>query len=181
MGVAVGLALALWVVPAITRWWTEPTSEMPANTRSASPRFDFYDMLPMGEELVEERPAPAPQQPGAASTEAAAAQPSNGLGPEPSSGGSADFGTEPPAPGTVQAPGMYVLQLGAFTRREQAEALKARLALVGMNARIQSAILDRQTYYRVRIGPTSDLEQLNADRARLREHRFDSYLLRLVQ
>ena len=76
---------------------------------------------------------------------------------------------------------MYVLQMGAFVRQTEAESLKARLALVGMTARIQPVMVDRQTYYRVRIGPTDDLAQLNADRARLQQHRFDSILLKLVQ
>ena len=144
-------------------------------------------MLPMGEELVEETTA-ATRQPAATSTDTAAepltdagAEPSSGAVSEPSAAGPPEPETGPPAPTAVETPGMYVLQLGAFTRQEQAESLKARLALVGMKARIQPVRLDRQMWYRVRIGPTTDLQQLNADRARLQEHRFNSQLIRLVQ
>ena len=186
-GIAVGLVLALWVYPTAKQWWTEPSSGAPANDSYTSPEFGFYDMLPMGEELVEETTA-ATRQPAATSTDTAAepltdagAEPSSGAVSEPSAAGPPEPETGPPAPTAVETPGMYVLQLGAFTRQEQAESLKARLALVGLNARIQPVRLDRQMWYRVRIGPTTDLQQLNADRARLQEHRFNSQLIRLVQ
>ncbi len=197
-GLVLGIFLALWVYPMLARWWTEPPDILATNP-SSSPRFDFYDILERGEEVVEDtRAAPAQgaaqpvaetaaQQPGQAAAEplaetaAATPQPSDGAA-QPSSGSSSV--REPPprtAPAPVAAPGMYVLQLGAFTRQREAESHKARLALIGMNARIQTVRVDRQTYYRVRVGPTSDLDQLNADRARLQEHRFDSILLKLVQ
>ena len=188
-GLALGLALALWVYPTLARWWTEPLPDVLATNPSASPRFDFYDILERGEEVVEDiRSAPdqaATQQPGEAITQEPGdpvAQPSaDSVSQPPTAESSAPEPQPQAAPKPVAAPGMYVLQLGAFTRNREAESLKARLALVGMNARIQPVRVDRQTYYRVRIGPTSDLEQLNADRARLQEHRFDSILLKLVQ
>ncbi|MCY4165221.1 MAG: SPOR domain-containing protein [Gammaproteobacteria bacterium] len=194
VGLVLGMVLAFWVYPMLARWWTEPPDILATNP-SSSPRFDFYDILERGEEVVEEtRAAPAQeaaqpvaeaaaQQPGQAAAEplagmaTATPQPSDGAA-QPSSSSSS---VREPQPRAVAAPGMYVLQLGAFTRQREAESLKARLALVGMNARIQPVRVDRQTYYRVRVGPTSDLDQLNADRARLQEHRFDSILLKLVQ
>ncbi len=186
-GIAVGLVLALWVYPIVTQWWTEPSSVPAANDTYTSPEFDFYTRLPLGEELVEETTA-ATRQPAATSTRTsteplteAGAEPSSSAISELSTAGPPEPETGPPAPTAVETPGMYVLQLGAFTRQEQAESLKARLALVGMNARIQPVRLDRQMWYRVRIGPTTDLQQLNADRARLQEHRFNSQLIRLVQ
>lgn len=188
-GIALGLVLGVWVYPMLTEWWSQPSSGTPADNPSSSPTFDFYDILERGEEVVEEtlasRPMaggePASREPAteAADSEAApetviaAAESSVSPVPVPEPG--------PPAPSPVDTPGMYVLQMGAFTRQTEAESLKARLALVGMTARIQPVMVDRQTYYRVRIGPTDDLAQLNADRARLQQHRFDSYLLKLVQ
>lgn len=198
-GLGLGLVLALWVYPRIARWWTEPLPDALATNPSSSPRFDFYDILERGEEVVEDaRPGPAQaaaqpvieaaaQQPEQAAAEqraeAATATPQSAEGAaRPSS--VAPGAREPKpraAPTPVATPGMYVLQLGAFTLSKEAEALKARLALVGMNARIQPVRVGRQTYYRVRVGPTSDLSQLNADRARLQKHSFDSILLKLVQ
>lgn len=188
-GIVLGLVLGVWVYPMLTDWWSQPSSGTPANSPSSSPTFDFYDILERGEEVVEETLASRPEASGetvseetpaeAADSEAApesmvaATEPAASAVPVPEAG--------PPAPNPVDTPGMYVLQMGAFIRQTEAESLKARLALVGMNARIQPVMVDRQTYYRVRIGPTDDLAQLNADRARLQQHRFDSILLKLVQ
>lgn len=188
-GVVLGLVLALWVYPMLTEWWSQPSSGTPADNPSSAPTFDFYDILERGEEVVEETLASRPAA-GESATAAPAAEPTASeavpetvatSAPEPSALPVADSEPGPPAPSPVDTPGMYVLQMGAFTRQTEAESLKARLALVGMTARIQPVMVDRQTYYRVRIGPTDDLAQLNTDRARLQQHRFDSILLKLVQ
>ena len=194
LGIALGLVLALWIFPMVGEWWSGPPSGVPANGPSSSPEFEFYGILERGEEVVEETPAPPPLQ-AAESPSEAVSEPEGEPAPQDASesvaesssgaGGEFSLGTRPadgpPAPAAVQAPGWYVLQIGSFTRLEAAESLKARLALVGMNARIQPVRINRETWYRVRIGPTDDLEQLNADRARLQEHRFGSQLVKLVE
>lgn len=194
IGVVLGLVLALWVFPLIGEWWSQPPSGLTANGPSISPEFDFYKVLPRNEEVVEEIPAPTPalaadtgaetvpatedQTAGRAATGAETVS-SPGDVREVSAAASPPAG--PPAPAAVQSPGWYVLQIGSFTRKEAAESLKARLALIGMNARIHTVRINRETWYRVRIGPTDDLEQLNADRARLQEHRFGYQRVRLVE
>jgi len=189
-GIVLGLVLGLWGYPTVTDWWSQPSSGAPADNPSSSPTFDFYTMLERGEEIVEETLASRPEPSGEpAAAEPADAAPASGSAPETVASAAAKSGAAqvpdtqplPPAPSPVDTPGMYVLQMGAFVRETEAESLKARLALVGMTARIQPVMVDRQTYYRVRIGPTDDLAQLNADRARLQQHRFDSILLKLVQ
>lgn len=187
-GIVLGLVLGLWGYPTVTEWWSQPSSGTPADNPSSSPTFDFYDILERGEEVVEEtlafRPGPA-GEPAADETDTGASESAPetvaSTPTEPAAAQDTDTEPPPPAPNPVDTPGMYVLQMGAFVRQTEAESLKARLALVGMNARIQPVMVDRQTYYRVRIGPTDDLAQLNADRARLQQHRFDSILLKLVQ
>ena len=189
-GIVLGLVLGLWVYPTLTEWWSQPSSGTPTDHPSSSPTFDFYDILEHGEEVVEETLASGREAAGKpAAAETATGAPATGAVPE--TGASAASGSaasrvpdtepQPTTPSPVDTPGMYVLQMGAFIRQTEAESLKARLALVGMTARIQPVMVDRQTYYRVRIGPTDDLAQLNADRARLQQHRFDSILLKLVQ
>jgi len=194
-GTVLGLALGLWGYPTLTEWWSQPSSGTPADNPSASPTFDFYDILERGEQVVEETLASRPEPAGEpAAGEPAAGEPATGTSAsdsvpetvastatEPAAAQVPDTEPPPPGPSPVDTPGMYVLQMGAFVRETEAESLKARLALVGMTARIQPVMVDRQTYYRVRIGPTDDLAQLNADRARLQQHRFDFYLLKLSQ
>lgn len=56
----------------------------------------------------------------------------------------------------------YLLQAGAFQASGQAEELKARIALLGLGARVESAQIDGKTIYRVRMGPygtASDLAE----------------------
>ncbi|HEY0659745.1 MAG TPA: SPOR domain-containing protein [Lysobacter sp.] len=47
----------------------------------------------------------------------------------------------------------YLLQAGAFQASGQAEELKARIALLGLGARVESAAINGKTVYRVRMGP----------------------------
>lgn len=67
------------------------------------------------------------------------------------------------------APGRYVLQAGSFSAAAEAEAMRANLALLGVESWTQSVTIDAVEYHRVRIGPTDDLEWLNGVRNRLWE------------
>ena len=56
----------------------------------------------------------------------------------------------------------YLLQAGAFQASGQAEELKAKIAMLGLGARVESAQIKGQTVYRVRMGPygtASDLAE----------------------
>jgi cell division protein FtsN len=62
----------------------------------------------------------------------------------------------------------YMLQAGSFRNMEQADRLKAKLALQGIVATIQTVyIRDGETWHRVRVGPITDIETLNQTRKRL--------------
>jgi len=47
----------------------------------------------------------------------------------------------------------YLLQAGAFQASGQAEEMKARIAMLGLSARVESAAINGSTVYRVRMGP----------------------------
>ena len=83
------------------------------------------------------------------------------------------------APKAIEAPGTYVLQAGSFTAYEDADRRRAQLALHGMNSGIQKVSIDENTYHRVRIGPTQDLDELNMQRSRLRAAKIDVLIIRL--
>ena len=79
----------------------------------------------------------------------------------------------------VEEKGTYVLQAGSFRSPEQADSLRARLTLLGLDASIQTVTVGQnETWHRVRAGPYDNLELLNKARIRLREHRIDTILLR---
>ncbi len=82
-------------------------------------------------------------------------------------------------PSAVQIPGIYVLQAGSFTTYEDADRRRVQLALQGIESNIQRVSIDDKTYHRVRIGPTSDLDELNMLRSRLRAAQIDVLRIRL--
>lgn len=62
----------------------------------------------------------------------------------------------------------YILQAAAFASSDDADRLKARLVLNGLEPHIEKiAVPDKGTYYRVRLGPYSKVEDLDAANAKL--------------
>lgn len=82
-------------------------------------------------------------------------------------------------PQAVLEPGLYVLQAGSFSAFADAERRRAELGLQGIESQIQRVTIDDRTYHRVRIGPTSDLDELNMLRSRLRAAQIDVLRIRL--
>jgi len=62
----------------------------------------------------------------------------------------------------------YILQAGSFGNHEDADRLKAKLALSGLEAKIEKVVIDgKGAYYRVRLGPYASVEALDSASARL--------------
>jgi cell division protein FtsN len=80
----------------------------------------------------------------------------------------------------VEQPGTYLLQAGSFRSRQQADQLRARLALLGLETSVQAVTVDNgQNWHRVRVGPFSNLQELNDARALLKTNGVDAILIRL--
>ncbi|HET6724816.1 MAG TPA: SPOR domain-containing protein [Gammaproteobacteria bacterium] len=80
----------------------------------------------------------------------------------------------------VETPGAYVLQVASFRDYKDADAMKARLALLGLEAHIQQVeIGDGEEWNRVRIGPISDLARLNKTRKTLAAHQIEPLLIQV--
>jgi cell division protein FtsN len=81
----------------------------------------------------------------------------------------------------VQQPGTYLLQAGSFRSQDQADQLRARLALLGVETTVQTVKVNtRETWHRVRVGPFSNLEELNEARSMLKTNGIDAILIRLT-
>ncbi len=85
---------------------------------------------------------------------------------------------EGPTPAPVEKPGSYILQAGSFRQFAEADRMKASLALLGVQARIQTVQVNDDTWHRVRIGPYADLGELNDIRDRLRDNQVDTILVK---
>lgn len=74
----------------------------------------------------------------------------------------------------------YILQTGSFRTFDEADGFKANLALIGVEAGIQTVTIDGEnTWYRVRIGPYTDLNRLKQVRMRLKQNNIDYIVLKI--
>jgi cell division septation protein DedD len=126
-----------WVGAQPDRLPQGPVSEKPTAEvpPPPKPRFDFYDLLPKMEVVVPDEELDAP--------------------PVPS----------PVSPAESSGPSRYLVQVGSFRAAEDADRLKAQLALLGFEARVVPARIDnRQMRYRVRLGPHVGKDAVNTVR-----------------
>jgi len=84
----------------------------------------------------------------------------------------------PTAP-AVERAGSYVLQVGSYRKFEEADRVRAQLALQGIESKVQRVSVDNDTWHRVRVGPVTDLRELNRVRDRLREAEMDVLVIRV--
>jgi cell division protein FtsN len=82
-------------------------------------------------------------------------------------------------PQAVVEPGLYILQAGSFSTPADADRRRAQLALQGIDSHIQRVKVNEKNYYRVNIGPTDDLDELNLWRSQLRVAKIDVLRIRL--
>ena len=69
--------------------------------------------------------------------------------------------------------GQSILQVGSFKSAEEADSLKAKLAFLGLQARIKSAVVNDQTWHRVELGPFASETKLSRAKNLLIENRID--------
>ena len=73
----------------------------------------------------------------------------------------------------------YLLQAGSFRSHEDAESMRATLALVGLPAQIHTVELDEgEEWHRVRVGPFEDGERLEEARMRMEDNDIQPMMLR---
>ncbi|WP_232297916.1 SPOR domain-containing protein [Nitrosospira sp. NpAV] len=74
----------------------------------------------------------------------------------------------------------YFLQTGSFQNSDDADNLKAKLAMLGVEAAVQSADLsEKGVWHRVRVGPFTSITDLNQVRASLQQNGVPSSLIKV--
>jgi len=129
-----------------------------APPKTERPRFEFYQILPGEKEAAgrEAKAAVAPRPPSAAGSRTGTP-----ITPKPFSGE------------------VYWLQAGAFTEEREADNLKARIALTGLEAAVRAVnIPDRGTLYRVRLGPYQSLADANRIKSALSQNGVGAAIIR---
>jgi cell division protein FtsN len=77
-----------------------------------------------------------------------------------------------------EANGKYFLQAGAYRGADEAEALKARILLLGLPVSVQKAEVNGKPINRVRVGPFARLDDMNRARTRLGENKIEVAVVR---
>jgi cell division protein FtsN len=72
----------------------------------------------------------------------------------------------------------YILQAGSFRDYKQADQLKAKLALQGIDANIQSVQVNQDTWHRVRIGPIHNMATLTSTLKRLKANNINVIIVK---
>ena len=75
--------------------------------------------------------------------------------------------------------GTYVLQAGSYKNFADADRVRAKLALQGVESKVQKVSVDNDTWHRIRIGPISNLNELNRLRTILRKADVDVLVIRV--
>ena len=140
------------------------------------PQFDFYSVLsekevriPDAEISAQARVEQQQKQQAAQLQAQQAAQPAPAAAPANAPAAVSQDVTAAPASAVPQpaAGSGYLLQVGAFPNAADAETLKAKLALQGFVANVQSVNIGAQTYHRVRLGPFRSATELESTKQRL--------------
>lgn len=136
----------------------KPTSEnaepvVPEAAARPKPKFEFYEVLAEREVVI----------PDADLAEQARAEAQAATSPEQT----------PPTSAVPDEGPKFLIQAGAFRSSEDAEALKARIALTGEIARVETAQINDATVYRVRMGPYPNASTLAAAKQALSSHGID--------
>lgn len=74
---------------------------------------------------------------------------------------------------------VYFVQAGAFTRPEEAEAQKAKLAIQGFTAKVMEREQNGRTVYRVRLGPNDTREAAEDLQRKIEGAGFEANLVRV--
>lgn len=136
--------------PDVTKQAPPAVTGQPAQTTDGKQRFQFYKILTDQQKTTPIAPARQADQ-----AKTADKNPSAAYEPQ-------------------------ILQAGSFPNIDDAENLKAKLALLGVEANIQTAaIKDKGVWYRVRLGPYKNVDELNRTRGFLKQNGVNSTPMRV--
>ncbi len=155
LGILIGLGIAMFTRSnghLVEQQVATPSQSKVTKEPETKRKFDFYTLLPELEIVIpQEETQPPKQKPSASPTTTSKQQ--------------------------TDYTGGYLLQAGSFQQFNEADSLKARLALIGVEANIQSVEVNKAKWHRVQIGPSNDRNALEQLRKRLKSSQIDTILL----
>ena len=133
---------------------TSADKKTQAKDKPREPRFDFYTILPELEVFIPESEIKSDTKPGSTST-------SKVPDIKPDSNKS------------------YILQVASFRNLDDADKLKASLALLGSHSTIQTVTINGEKWHRVRLGPFHDTNSLQQTLMTLKQNDINAIVMEL--
>lgn len=189
-GLLIGLALALGVALYITKAPVPFVNKVPQRTAEqdsaeAQRNRNWDPNAALGGKAQPRPAAPAASGPAAAPTAAASAPPAVAVAPaapsasRPAARDPAAILSGAPTPALAGESFIYFVQAGAYTRSEDAEQQRAKLALLGQSAKVTEREQAGRVVYRVRMGPYRTREDADALKTRLQESALETQIVRV--
>jgi cell division protein FtsN len=174
-GLICGLTLAVVIALYLTNSPVPFVNKVQHATENVTPepgdpnRPLFSPQIPAGGAADAAAGHAAPEAPAAAPAAPPPAGPPAGGSPASVPAGSTEAATDGGA--------RLMLQVGAFKNADDADVLRARIALLGLDAKVTANLVDGATLYRVRLGPYGPLDDLNGIRRTLSENGMEPQLV----
>ncbi len=142
------------------------------------PRFDFYNVLPKGSDAL---PAPTKPEETTEVVKPPPAKPEKTDKADGKPGGDAERAkAEAALLDKPPVPEKFFLQAGSFEDPSEADNLKARLALMGVEASVQKVELpEKGTVHRVRVGPYLGQEEMTKARQQLTSNGINAAIIKI--
>jgi cell division protein FtsN len=196
VGLLIGLALALGVALYVTKVPVPFVNKVPQRTagqdaaeteknKNWDPNSPLYGKNPAKPASGAAAMPTAPVVAGPASAAAPAAKPlSPAAARDPAAilSGAAAGASAPRAAASASAgadPFSYFVQAGAYGKTEDAEQQRARLAMMGMEAKLTEREQSGRTVFRVRVGPFDKKDDAEAAKSKLGDAGIESALVRV--
>nr|WP_217509909.1 SPOR domain-containing protein [Herbaspirillum sp. C9C3] len=184
LGIAVGVALMITKSPIpFVNKVARPERTDPTPAQAADPNRPLYGNRDIARDAArDQQQSQTPVPPNTAS-----AQPVPPVAPTPQAS-PAPSRPDAKAPAATSATSKndtnddkwtYFLQTGAFRDQADAESGRAKLALLGFEAKVSERTADSGVLYRVRIGPFEHADAMNRTRSKLSDNGVDAAIVRI--
>ena len=183
IGLVIGLAIALAAAAYINRAqlpFMNRFQQRPMTPASAAQNWNPNQDLATGGASAAGGTTPAPVSSAPLSPKAIEA-----LGQPPSGvvqGADGNRPAAPAAPASATEPAnlRYIVQIGAYGDRADAESQRAKVALAGLEAHLDQPVVGGRTLYRVRVGPFDNAADANKAQQTLNDAGIASVIVKLA-
>lgn len=197
IGLGAALAVAVYITKVPVPFMNKSQARNPdSDAAEAKKNKDWNPNAPLAGKN-QPKPAPTPVPPQASGEVSSAAVPDPATQPKAAASAPAKAAAAKPAPaadplgdlakakveGLSTGPGVdpfsYFIQAGAFRTPEDAEQQRAKLLLLGMQAKVTEREQAGRTVYRVRLGPFDKKEDADKAKERLDNNSIETALVRV--